>query len=211
MKKPYLAILLFALLVPLALTSCSEEDNTVEEFPDWENTNNAYFTSLYDYASGVTDGSWKVIKNFSLNDNIEGNATNSIVVEVLEAGTGSGCPMYTDSVLVSYRGRLLPSTSYADGYVFSETYEDDYNAATAGRTALNVADLVDGFTTALQYMHIGDYWRVYIPYQLGYGSTGSDNIPGYSTLVFDIALHAYYRAGTPVGSRSAETGVWITE
>ena len=194
--------------VPAEITAT---DNTVEEFPDWENTNNAYFTNLYDYASGVTDGSWKVIKNFSLNDNIEGNATNSIVVEVLEAGTGSGCPMYTDSVLVSYRGRLLPSTSYADGYVFSETYEGDYNAATAGRTALNVADRVDGFTTALQYMHIGDYWRVYIPYQLGYGSTGSDNIPGYSTLVFDIALHAYYRAGTPVGSRSAETGVWITE
>ena len=81
---------LLALLAPLFLASCSEEDNTVEEFPDWENTNNAYFASLYNYAAGVTDGSWKVIKNFTFNDDIEATAENSIVVEVLEAGRQNG-------------------------------------------------------------------------------------------------------------------------
>lgn len=202
---------LLALLAPLFLASCSEEDNTVEEFPDWENTNNAYFASLYNYAAGVTDGSWKVIKNFTFNDDIEATAENSIVVEVLEAGTGSGCPMYTDSVLVDYRGRLLPSTSYEDGYVFDQSYDGDYNPATAKPAKLYVGGVVDGFVTVLQYMHIGDHWRVYIPYQLGYGEVDNGDIPAYSTLVFDIALRAYYRAGTPTGSRAAVSGVWITE
>ncbi len=202
---------LLALLAPLFLASCSEEDNTVEEFPDWENTNNAYFASLYNYAAGVSDGSWKVIKNFTFNDDIEATAENSIVVEVLEAGTGSGCPMYTDSVLVDYRGRLLPSTSYEDGYVFDQSYDGDYNPATAKPAKLYVGGVVDGFATVLQYMHIGDHWRVYIPYQLGYGEVDNGDIPAYSTLVFDIALRAYYRAGTPTGSRAAVSGVWITE
>lgn len=202
---------LLALLAPLFFASCSEEDNTVEEFPDWENTNNAYFASLYNYAAGVTDGSWKVIKNFTFNDDIEATAENSIVVEVLEAGTGSGCPMYTDSVLVDYRGRLLPSTSYEDGYVFDQSYDGDYNPATAKPAKLYVGGVVDGFATVLQYMHIGDHWRVYIPYQLGYGEVDNGDIPAYSTLVFDIALRAYYRAGTPTGSRAAVSGVWITE
>lgn len=202
---------LLALLAPLFLASCSEEDNTVEEFPDWENTNNAYFASLYNYAAGVSDGSWKVIKNFTFNDDIEATAENSIVVEVLETGTGSGCPMYTDSVLVDYRGRLIPSTSYEDGYVFDQSYDGDYNPATAKPAKLYVGGVVDGFATALQYMHIGDHWRVYIPYQLGYGEVDNGDIPAYSTLVFDIALRAYYRAGTPTGSRAAVSGVWITE
>lgn len=211
MKIHHLAIALAALLMPLALTSCSEEDTAAEEFPDWENTNNTYFASIYGYASGVADGSWKVIKNFSLNDAIEPSAANSIVVEVLHAGTGSGCPMYTDSVLVNYRGRLIPSTSYPEGYVFDQSYDGDYNPDTAKPAALYVGGLVDGFTTALQNMHIGDSWRVYIPYQLGYGSTGTSEIPAYSTLVFDVQLVAYYRAGTPTGSRAAQAGTWITE
>ena len=202
---------LLALLAPLFLASCSEEDNTVEEFPDWENTNNAYFASLYNYAAGVSDGSWKVIKNFTFNDDIEATAENSIVVEVLETGTGSGCPMYTDSVLVDYRGRLIPSTSYEDGYVFDQSYDGDYNPATAKPAKLYVGGVVDGFATALQNMRIGDHWRVYIPYQLGYGEVDNGDIPAYSTLVFDIALRAYYRAGTPTGSRAAVSGVWITE
>ena len=39
-------------------------------------------------------------------------------------------------------------------------------------------------------MYVGERWMVYIPWQLGYGSSGSSdgNIPGYSALAFDIQL-----------------------
>ena len=53
-----------------------------------------------------------------------------------------------------------------------------------------------GFTTALQQMHVGDYWRIYIPSDMGYGASGSGTtIPGYSVLVFDLVLVDY----SPVG------------
>ena len=197
MKKSFLTFLLVALLAPLCLTSCSEDDNEVDEFPNWRQTNEEQLAALYERAQGVTDGSWKVIKNYTLESAVTGTAANSIVVEVLQAGTGSGSPMFSDSVKINYRGRLLPSTSYP---------------ATANPATMYVGELIDGFATALQNMRIGDHWRVYMPYQLGYGINGtSSGIPGYSTLVFDIALVAYYRAGTPVGSRAAEGGMWITE
>jgi FKBP-type peptidyl-prolyl cis-trans isomerase FklB len=52
--------------------------------------------------------------------------------------------------------------------------------------------VVSGFTTALLNMHPGDYWRVTIPYQLGYGATASGSVPAYSTLIFEIKLVEFW-------------------
>ena len=37
-------------------------------------------------------------------------------------------------------------------------------------------------------MKVGDQWELYIPYQLGYGKDGYSDIPGYSTLIFNVNL-----------------------
>jgi FKBP-type peptidyl-prolyl cis-trans isomerase FklB len=55
-------------------------------------------------------------------------------------------------------------------------------------------DFVPGFTTALMNMHIGDRWRVYIPYQLGYGSLAKPTC-SYSNLIFDVALVDFWHPG----------------
>ena len=210
--------MLLALLSPLVLASCSEDDNTVEEFPDWRNRNEAYFSDILSTAKANTDGSWKVFLSYALEDTIPTTDNDYIAVKVLREGPSAAddvnyehCPMFTDSVKVNYRGRLVPSTSYAEGYVFDQSYVSDEPDNTSLPVKFRVGDLVTGFTTALQYMHIGDYWRVYIPYWLGYGSTGSTSIPAYSTLIFDIELKAYYRAGTEVPDTRASVGEWITE
>lgn len=196
---------LFALLfMALSMVSCSEVDDTEEEFVNWQNTNETYFNTLYSSVSEkikAGDTSWKIIKNYSLPDESStytSSAKDHIVVEVLEEGTGAGCPLFTDSVRCHYSGRLLPSTSYKDGYVFDKSYYGTFNEATASPAEFVVSGLVDGFATALQNMHIGDSWRVYIPYQLGYGTSDSNSIPGYSTLIFDIKLVSYHRAGAGV-------------
>ena len=56
---------------------------------------------------------------------------------------------------------------------------------------------IDGLSTALQQMHIGDRWIVYVPYQYGYGSVNNSSpiVPAYSTLVFDVTLVAIYHSG----------------
>ncbi len=197
MKKYGIMFFIVSLLLPLGLASCSESDDTFDEFADWQERNEAYFSGVYEQARNNADGTWKVIRNYSLEDTIPADYYDYIVVEVLKRGEGSGCPMYSDSVMVNYRGRLIPSASYADGYVFDESYQGEYNPETAMPSTFYVGEMVDGFATALQHMHIGDRWRVYIPYQLGYGTTGNgSSIPGYSTLIFDMELMAYFRAGT---------------
>ncbi len=205
-------LFLSLMIIPPCVISCSENDDSVEEFPDWENQNVQYFDEIYQKAVDNVEGNWKVIKNYTYDDTIAVPNYGYIAVEVLQEGTGSGCPMFSDSVLVNYSGHLLPSTSYPEGYVFDGNYQGDYNPLTAIPAQFYVGDLVDGFSTALQYMHIGDVWRVYVPYQLGYGKAGYGSIPGYSTLIFDIALIAYFRANASVTPwHSKRTGEWITQ
>ena len=80
-----------------------------------------------------------------------------------------------------------------------------------------VSGVVKGFATALQNMHIGDRWQVYIPHQLAYGSSDT---PGaaYSTLIFDITLVGYFRktstAAAPSKDGAAQqqtAGYWVYE
>lgn len=216
MKIHLIILYLLALLAPVGLlSSCSESDNEEEEFPNWKKTNEQYFNNLYAMAKSsadMGDKSWKVIRQWSLEESTAKDPYDYIVVNVLENGTGSGCPLYTDSVKVHYEGRLLPSTSYPDGYVFDKSFTGEFNPATALPAKFAVSGMIDGFTTALQYMHIGDHWKVYIPYQLGYGKTASGSIPAYSTLVFDVTLVSYYRAGVEVPDSKARPATgWIEE
>lgn len=207
------------LLLLFTAVGCSEDDNTTEEYPDWQATNATYWNNLYSTTQqriSNGDASWKIIKSYSIEDSLSTSVnTDYIIVNVLNSGTGSGCPLYTDSVRVRYTGRLLPSTSYSDGYVFDTTNPDGLDDSQAGVADFMVGGLIDGFTTALQYMHIGDKWEVYIPWTLGYGTTqsSSSSIPAYSVLRFTISLVAYSRVGIGLPDFNAKPNaqVWLTE
>lgn len=194
--------LLLLLAVALGMAACSEDDNTVDEFPDWQNTNVTYWSDLYATTQqkiAAGDTSWKIIRSYSLEDTLGTlGPTDYIIVNVLNEGTGSGCPLYTDSVRTRHSGRLLPSTSYPEGYVFDNTNALGADEASAGVDNDVVSRYTNGFATALQQMHIGDKWDVYIPWTLAYGTTQSSSsvIPGYSVLRFTIQLVAYSRAGS---------------
>lgn len=237
MKLRISKYLFLLMMLMLTLASCSENDETVGEYDNWLERNEQAFADTLSYArQQIANGNddWKVIANWTLqnqtpNVDINGNKVNlsykdadHIVVHVLKKGEGSGCPMYTDTVKVSYRGSYIPSMSYSKGYVFDKTFDGTYDKATAQLAKFAVKDMVDGFTTALLNMHIGDHWMVFIPYQLGYGASdytasGSSNtIPGGSMLRFEIVMDSYYRIGQVVpGSRASkgkeQTGTWIVK
>lgn len=125
-----------------------------------------------------------------------------IIVHVDETGGGTTSPIYTDSVAVHYQGRLIPSTTYTDGLIFDTSWNSSkLNETTARAAHFAVASKGDGFTTALQQMHIGDRWTVYMPYQLAYGATENNSVPAYSTLIFDIKLENFAPKGTPLGHK----------
>lgn len=193
-RFPLSFLLLFAFA--FFFSSCSESEEEESEFANWQERNDSYFSDIYNRAVANSSGEWKVFTQWSLNEEMVTSADDHIVVQVLQEGTGSGCPLYTDSVRIHYAGSLIPSRSYSDGYTFDKSWTGDtFVTAVAKPYTAKVSDFVDGFSTALQHMHIGDHWRVYIPYKLGYDDSASGSIPAYSTLVFDLILVAYNRPG----------------
>ncbi len=207
-KINILYILATLLLVSLAMVSCKETDDEVEEYPNWKKANEAFFAAKYNTARqaiAAGDNTWRIYKTYAKDASTTGEATDYIVVKVINEGTGSGYPLFTDSIRCHYRGQLMASTSYVDsqdpelGLVFDKSWSGDtFDASTFVPAKFSVAGVVEGFSTALQHMCIGDRWKVYIPYNLGYDETATGSVPAYSTLVFDLSLAAFYRAGTVV-------------
>ncbi|MBF1606362.1 MAG: peptidylprolyl isomerase, partial [Prevotella shahii] len=52
MKRKSLLLLAATALVAMAFTACSETDNSANEFPNWQATNETYFASIYNVAKG---------------------------------------------------------------------------------------------------------------------------------------------------------------
>ena len=180
---------LFLSILPLfllLLTSCSEnvnDENT--EYRNWEQRNTTFFRQKMTEAKAAVataraqyGDAWeqhcnyRIYRSFSVTDDTDPAKVDSICVEVVENGTGSG------------------------GY--SVNPDDIFNAASAPTIGRYVWAGISGTTTigestALQHMHIGDRWRIFIPARLAYGDSGTTTIPAGSTLVVEMRLCEYHR------------------
>lgn len=204
-------IMLFSLAL---FTACSESSNDIVEFPDWQNNNLKQWNSIYAQANeriAAGDQTWKVFKTWNIEDTLHSENTSYIVVHVNTNGEGVGSPLYTDSVLVHYKGKLLPSTSYSEGYQFDSSWGSATTTTTAAPMKMLVSSLTDGFATALQHMNIGDDWDVYVPWTLAYGETVHNGIPAYSILIFNIQLVNYVGAGHSLPAVKAKAMIRGTE
>jgi FKBP-type peptidyl-prolyl cis-trans isomerase FklB len=192
------------------VSSCSETSGEEDEYANWQQRNEVYFASLADSLS-KDPTKWRRIKNFSLDPNTEGKATDYIYVKTIAPGGDSESPVFTDSVRISYQGRIIPTTNYPQGKVFDGTVYGTYSMATNATTRMKLSTLVVGMETALQHMHRGDYWRVYIPQEMGYGNRDqtSSGIPPYSVLIFDLTLVDFSPAGQAMPAWSARQKEWI--
>ena len=97
--------------------------------------------------------------------------------EVIEEGSGPK-PGPTDTVSVHYNGTLI------DGTVFDSSVRRGQPAT------FGVNQVIPGWTEALQLMHVGSKYRLYIPQQLAYGANPHPGGPiqPYSALIFDVEL-----------------------
>lgn len=212
-----LLLLLLSVLTLAGFASCSETGDEEDEYADWQNRNTTYFDNLYDQAVANQTDNLDTIRSYALTTGAKTAKDDYIVVKKIEEGTStSGSPLFTDSVEIAYRGRLMPTSVHTDGYVFDQSFDGDFSWEVSHTAHMFISGTVTGFATALQKMKIGDRWLVYIPQKLGYGETKKSTIPAYSTLVFEISLHAFYRpdtdqlttATTRTGT-AQPTGVWI--
>ena len=99
-----------------------------------------------------------------------------IYYKVLESGSGATTPNVRSIVSVHYKGSLI------NGRIFDNSYERNCPEA------FRLSDVIDGWQLALQRMHVGDKWIIYIPYTMGYGTRASGPIPAFSTLIFEVEL-----------------------
>lgn len=96
--------------------------------------------------------------------------------EVLEATLGQK-PKATDTVKVHYEGTLI------DGTVFDSSYRR------GEPISFGLNQVIKGWTEGLQLMSIGSKYKLYIPYELGYGAQGAgQSIPPYAALIFTVEL-----------------------
>lgn len=97
---------------------------------------------------------------------------------ILKTGTGDA-PTATDIVTVHYHG------TFVDGTVFDSSVE-------RGKPVqMPVNRTISAFTEALQLMPVGSKWKLFVPANLAYGSTGykaSVPVPAGKAFVFELEL-----------------------
>ena len=115
------------------------------------------------------------LKELSIQEGIN-SLPCGIYYKVLETGEGKVSPTVRSIVSVHYRGTLT------DGREFDNSYKRNCPEA------FRLCDVIDGWQIALQQMHVGDKWTIYIPSEMGYGSKANGPIPANSTLIFEVEL-----------------------
>ena len=216
MKKRLFYIWTFVLAL-CAFVACKDEDDTYDPYANWPARNAEYFAQI---AAEARDSisraksqhgdqweahcNWRMFKSTTKSPNTPGALTDSICVYIEQRGTGRGCPTWSDTVRVNYRGYLMPTQNLVNGEwkeertVFSQSFIGELNAQIAVPAQMAVSSAVAGFATALQYMHVGDIWWIYIPSELAYGSQASGSVQPYSTLTFYTNLVDYHEPGDVV-------------
>ena len=102
--------------------------------------------------------------------------------EIIRQGTGEK-PGLHDRVRVHYHGTLI------DGTVFDSSMDRQREAPGADMSiTFGVTQVIDGWTEALQLMPVGSKWKLFIPYDLGYGGQDRGIIRPFSVLVFEVEL-----------------------
>ena len=101
---------------------------------------------------------------------------SGILYRVVEEGRDGPVPRLNSVVSVHYKGTLV------NGREFDNSWKRNCPEA------FRLNEVIEGWQIALQRMHPGSRWIVYIPYAMGYGTRASGPIPAYSTLIFEVEL-----------------------
>jgi len=162
-----------SLIACLLLVSSCKPDGTNGIYADWINSNDTYFAAMKD-STGYT--------KFTVPTSRGGG---SYYYKVITKGdTLSASPQSNDEVTVQYRGRLL------NGSIFDQSFSGAIPPDTTALAAtFFVHQVVAGWMENLQQMKVGEYRKIVLPQELGYGADGSyPAILPYSVTVWDVRL-----------------------
>ncbi len=136
----------------------------------------SYSTLVFDIELLEVFGEEKEVEDrnqYLLDNNIETLPTESGLYYI-ETITGTGETLDTnDIVKIGYEGKYLDGTTFDSDTI---TY------------AYAIDKVISGLEEGIGYMKVGGKASLIIPSELGHGPIGSNAIPGYTTLVFDVEL-----------------------
>ena len=137
---------------------------------------NSFFSDLESKAAGAAKEAGELFLAENAKRPQVKTTSSGLQYEVIE-GTIGQKPKATDKVKVHYEGTLV------DGTVFDSSYRR------GEPISFGLQQVIAGWTEGLQLMSIGSKYKLYIPYQLGYGERGAGaSIPPYSALIFTVEL-----------------------
>lgn len=175
-----LPILLVAIVAMTVCLSCNDEDtNYWTAYKDWRESNLQYIADK----EAETDASGKAVytKVVPTSWNSQGFILIRYYNDTMLTKDNLK-PLLTSTVDVKYRGHDINDVAFDSSFLRTSPADSIFRT--------KPTNVVEGWTIALMNMHIGDSCEVIIPYQQGYGSTGSQSIAPYSTLIFDMKLVA---------------------
>ena len=197
----YLSLFLF---LSVGFAACDEVEE-VGEYDNWEPRNTAFIDSIHALAADrllPLNAAQEEADKFEPGEmfGLETTASTTagkqyVYCKKIVKNTAGAVPVYTNTVETHYYGTLITGDSFQgtfEGYGATDrgVLDPETKAPTAfdSPRQFSVSGVITGWTAALQYMHVGERWMLYIPYQSGYGESDYGSIPGYSALTFDLQL-----------------------
>ena len=193
--------LLLCLSLAFAFTAC-EEVEEVGAYDNWQARNEADIDSIASQISNRYIATEEAVMQVPVGEMfaIRTEASSSegeqyVYCKKIVDNPAGRRPLYTESVSAYYYGTVITGASFDGNFEgYSAIDQQKLNATDKGPTdfdsptTFSISGVVAGWTAALQLMHTGERWMLYVPYQSGYGTSEHGSIPAYSTLVFDILL-----------------------
>ena len=174
MRKLPLLIVVFV----VAFASCiGDENSSWQEYAEWREANINWLKQQVERKNADGTPYYKQLRP-------ESDSTSYVYVHYFndrELTKNNLQPLYTSTVDVIYKGQLYDTTPFDSSYMNTADYGDSLFRTKVG-------SVIPGWQYVLQDMHVGDTCEVLIPYQQGYGISGSGIIQPYSVFVFGMKL-----------------------
>jgi len=166
---------LIAITVATSFVACKSDDVTPVDDPEWRVHGGVDPESLHNQSGTQISGT----QFLEMNGKKEGVVVLPSGLQYRELQEGNGVkPGLEDSVVVHYKMINL------QGEVDYDSRKDDGGKPQSFR----VAKVIGGWREALLRMPEGSKWKLYVPPDLGYGSTGVAGISSNETLIYEIEL-----------------------